>query len=80
MFWPAGSFTNYLVEKTWNNEDSEVEDEGILPWDDGEEGFFGSDENNLFNDIGNGLTSVGDDIGRGVGDVGEGIAGDGEWK
>ena len=37
-----------------------------------------SDENNVFNDIENGLTSVGDDIGKGVGDVGEGIVGDGE--
>ena len=80
MFWSAGSVLNYLGEKTWNNEDSEVEDEEFLPWDDEEEAFFGSDENNLFNDIGNGLTSVGDDIGRGVGDVGEGIAVDGESK
>ena len=80
MFWSAGSVLNYLGEKTWNNEDSEVEDEEFLPWDDEEEGFFGSDENNLFYDIGNGLTSVGDDIGRGVGDVGEGIAVDGESK
>ena len=37
-----------------------------------------SDENNVFNDIENGLTCVGDDIGKGVGDVGEGIVGDGE--
>ena len=34
MFWSAGSVSNYLGEKTWNNEDSEVEDERI--WDVGE--------------------------------------------
>ena len=35
--------------------------------------MFGSEENNIFNDIGSGLTYVGDDLGRGVGDVGEEI-------
>ena len=46
--------------------------------------MFGSEENNIYNDIGSGLTYVGDDLGRGVGDVGEGIGienmGDGEGE
>ena len=35
--------------------------------------MFGSEENNIFNEIGSGLTYVGDDLGRGVGYVVEGI-------